>query len=162
MKPIATECRRRLDATLAWRFPGLLNDDSSSEVADFIDEVLPQIEAGESVILRGYTAIHAAEVLGLPWPWHQPLSRRARPTLRQMQPGRSLKMGRVRTGFVCGVACEVEHVALIAGPAFGLLDSNGFAVVGITMNSLPLRRLAVFASFTLITPLVAQDEPTLV
>jgi len=36
------------------------------EVADFIAVVLPQLQAGEPVILRGYTAIHAAESLELP------------------------------------------------------------------------------------------------
>ena len=108
MKPVSTECRLRLDAALAWRFPGLLKDeDAGLEYADFIEEVLPQIQAGESVILRGYTAIHAAEVLGLEWHWRHQQSHLTGPTLSRMKPGRSLKMGRVRTGFGCGVGwCE--------------------------------------------------------
>jgi len=87
VKHISTECRRRLDAALAWRFPGLLNQDSSPEVADFIDEVLPQIEAGESIILRGYTAIHAAESLGVLLSLMASTGSPGRKSLSQMKPG---------------------------------------------------------------------------
>jgi len=57
---------KRLRKVVEWRFKRPSQDiDPDLELSDFVEEVEPQLAAGESIVLRGYTAIHAAEDLGL-------------------------------------------------------------------------------------------------